>query len=250
MNTENTYLRFSTFLPLIFGAAFAASALSATAGQFTVTPVRMFLTPQDRAIAVTITNEGDTPLVMQADVYTWKQKPSGDDDLVLTEDLILSPPIIKLAPKARQVVRLARVRPMQSPSQVTYRLIVREIPEALPSDQNLQLQIALAFSLPVFITPPSAKRQLGCVAERSAPDTVLAVCENTGNAYAQVTDVSLANAAGEKIATRESGGYILPGIKRAFEVKRKEGRIPGGKAKLIMTLDDTSTQSYDVAIPD
>src|SRR5659263_85474 len=77
------------------------------AGVFSVTPVRLYMTPRDRAIAVTLTNEGDTAIVLQADINSWSQKPDGSDELVLTEDLILAPPIIKLASKTRQVVRLA-----------------------------------------------------------------------------------------------------------------------------------------------
>ena len=220
----------------------------AFAGQFTVTPVRMFLTPQDRAIAVTITNEGDAPIVMQADLYSWKQKPGGEDDLVLTEDLILSPPVLKLAPKSRQVVRLARVKPVQSADQQTYRMIVREIPEALKSSSGLQLQVALAFSLPVFITPPTAKRQVVCVAERSAGNVVRAICENKGNAYAQLREITLNSEAGEKLAASEAGGYILPDVTRGFDVKRAGSRIPGGKARLTIVLDDGAIQNFEVTI--
>ena len=220
----------------------------AFAGQFTVTPVRMFLTPQDRAIAVTITNEGDAPIVMQADLYSWKQKPGGEDDLVLTEDLILSPPVLKLAPKSRQVVRLARVKPVQSADQQTYRMIVREIPEALQANSGLQLQVALAFSLPVFITPPTAKRQVICAAERSAANVVRATCENKGNAYAQLRELTLASDAGEKLAVSEAGGYILPDVTRVFDVKRAGSRIPGGKARLTIVLDDGAIQNFEVTI--
>ena len=230
-------------------ALLAASFIApAWAGLFSVNPVRIYMAPKDRAVAVTITNEGDEELVMQADVYVWKQKPDGEDDLTLSEDLFLSPPIIKLAPKSRQVVRLAMLRPPQSGQQLTYRMIVREIPEAKPAKDTVQLQIALAFSMPVFITPPGAKRQLGCTVERLAADMVKAVCENTGNAYAQPRDFALTSPAGEKLASRDSGGYILPGIKRSFELKRTEGRIPGGQAKLAVTLDDGSKQTYDVTV--
>jgi len=41
-------------------------------------------------------------------------------------------------------------------------MIVREIPEAKSAKQDLQLQIALVFSMPVFITPPNVKPQLVC----------------------------------------------------------------------------------------
>jgi fimbrial chaperone protein len=233
-----------------FALALLAGLLPAMAeaGVFSVTPVRIYMAPKDRAVAVTVTNEGDEELVMQADVYSWKQKPGGEDELALTEDLILAPPIIKLAPRSRQVLRLALLRPRPAAEQLTYRLIVREVPEAKPAEKQLQLQIALAFSLPVFITPPSVKRQLGCTIDRVAADTVRASCENTGTAYAQPREFALTSAAGDKLATRDSGGYILPSIKRSFDIKRADGVIPTGNAKLAVTLDDGSTQSFDVTI--
>ena len=232
---------------LVAGAGVFAPA-PALAGLFSVTPVRIFMAPRDRAIAVTITNEGDDELVMQADIYSWKQKPDGTDDLALTEDLILAPPIIKLAPRSRQVVRLARLTPGIGGEQQTYRLVIREVPEAKPADKNVQLQIALAFSMPVFVTPPGAKPQLDCVAERAGPDAVRAICANTGTAYAQPREFTLTTATGEKLAARDSGGYLLPSIKRSFDIKRADGRIPGGSAKLAVTLDNGTTQSFDVTI--
>jgi fimbrial chaperone protein len=212
--------------------------------------VRISMTPRDRAAAVTINNDGDEELVMQADIYAWSQKPGGEDELVLSEDLILSPPILKLAPRSRQVVRLAMVRPPKSDRQIFYRLIVREIPEAKPADKNVQLQVALAFSLPVFITPPGVKRSLECGAARTAPDTLQVACENTGATFVQLRDVALAGPAGDKLASRDSGIYILPGIKRTIDIKRTENRIPGGTLKLAVTLDDGALQSYDVTVPE
>ena len=228
----------------IAGSVLALSAIAfpAVAGQFAVSPVRIYMEPRDRATAITLTNEGDEELVLQADVFLWKQKPDGEDDLTLTEDVFLSPPIIKLAPKARQVVRLAMLKPPKSGPQLTYRMIVREVPVAKPADKSVQVQIALAFSLPVFITPPNAKRELGCVVERVAADTARVVCENTGTAYAHPREFVLTGAKDEKLASRDSGGYILPGIKRSFELKRSDGNIPGGKAKLAARFDDGQSQ--------
>ena len=231
-------------------AAACCYATSALAGVFSVTPVRIFMAPRDRATAVTVTNEGDDELVMQADVYTWKQKPDGTDDLALSDDLILSPPILKIAGKSRQVVRLAMVSPPASPDQVTYRMVLREIPEAHAADKKVQLQIALAFSLPVFITPAGAKRQLECTAARSAPDTVAVRCANKGNAYAQARDIALLGADGAKIAGIESAAYILPGITRTFAIKRDAGPIPSGAAKVAVSFDDGTSQSYDVTVGD
>lgn len=245
---SRTKTRLLNVLSSVFLAWLAATAGPAMGGLFSVTPVRIFMAPRDRAVAITITNEGDEELVMQADIFTWTQKASGEDDLVLTEDLILAPPIIKLAPRSRQVVRLAKIIPAVSTSQQTYRLVVREVPEAKPTDKTVQLQIALAFSMPVFITPPGAKAQLGCVVERTGPDAVRAMCENTGTAYVQPREFMLSSVSGEKLAARDSGGYLLPSIRRSFEIKRPDGRIPGGNAKLAVTLDNGTTQSFDVTI--
>ena len=209
------------------------------------------MAPRDRAVAVTINNEGDEELVLQGDVYVWKQKPNGEDDLILTEDIILSPPIVKVAPKSRQILRLARVRIAPTPLELTYRLVVREIPEAKSvAGKDMMLQFALAFSMPVFISPPNAKRQLDCKVARSTANSVNAFCQNTGDTYVQVREIAVLNGAGEKIAIRDSGGYLLPGITRSFEVKTPEGRIPGGKAKLLATLDTGPNLSFEVVVPD
>jgi fimbrial chaperone protein len=232
---------------IIFLIACAAASIS-LAAEFTVTPVRIFMTPRDRAVAVTITNDSAEEVVMQADLYLWKQRPDGTDDLVLTEDIILSPPILKVPAKSRQVVRLARLIPASAADEMTYRLIVREVPEAKAQEQ-LSLQLSLAFSLPVFITPPGAKRMLVCELERGGPDVVNAVCQNNGRAYAQLRTIDLFNGTGEKIAS-QNGAYILPGIRRTFAVKQATGPIRAGKVQLQVGLDDGTVQSFDGTLPE
>ena len=117
----------------------------AHAGAFSVSPVRIHMTPRERVVAVSIANEGETEVALQADVHVWAQAADGTDTLQSTEDMILAPPIIRLAPKARQVVRLALLRPADAQRQLTYRLIVREVPEITqPKDQTLQVPITLA----------------------------------------------------------------------------------------------------------
>lgn len=226
----------------------AACWLPVEAADFSVTPVRIFMSARDRAVAITVVNEGDDEVVMQADLYSWRQKPGGEDDLVLTEDLILSPPILKLAPRSRQIVRLARLTAQPAADQLTYRMIVREVPEAKAPSPDLKLQIALAFSLPVFITPPGAKRQLSCGLERVGPDAVNAVCENKGNAYAQPVSFKLLSQGDEQLASRDTGGYILAEIKRSFAIKSQGPLIPAGRSRLRVTLDDGTVQTFDAPL--
>lgn len=238
----------------LFSACLASLAgTSAQAASFSVSPVRIFMDARERATGVTIINEGDTDLVMQAELFEWKQKPDGTDELLPTQDLVLAPPILKLAKGGRQTVRLANLRPPVPGEQLTYRLIVREVPEALaPTHQGVKIQVALAFSLPIFITPPGAKRDIACTATRVSATAIRATCENRGHAYAEPASMTLATPSGNTLlATDIKGGYILPAVTRSFELSGPEGaRIPGGPLKLQVTEDDGSKQVFDVRLPE
>jgi fimbrial chaperone protein len=238
--------------PLLAFATIASAVGAAQAGAFSVSPVRIFMDARERATGITVINEGDTDLVMQAEIFQWKQNPDGTDDLQPSQDLVLAPPILKLAKGTRQVVRLANLRPVPPGAQQTYRLIVREVPEALRSaSPGVQIQVALAFSLPVFISPPGARRDLSCSASRSSPTALLATCENRGTAYAQAATLTLSTPSGNTLASTEvKGGYILPGVKRSFEINGEGSRVPGGALKLQVTQDDGSKQVFDVTVPE
>ncbi|UUZ65090.1 fimbria/pilus periplasmic chaperone [Polaromonas sp. P1-6] len=243
MNTLQHHNRFVTGALLL---GLLAPWAAASAGVFSVTPVRLYMTPRDRAIAVTLTNEADTDVVLQADINTWSQKPDGTDELVLTEDLILAPPIIKLAPKARQVVRLALLRPADASRQLTYRMIIREVPEAQPA-AGIQVPIALALSMPVFITPPAAKRQMNCSSQRAEAKTVNVQCSNTGSAYAQIREASLVR---DKLtlARFEGGSYILPGASKTVSLKGEKA-VTAGEAQLVVTFDDGQSLTTSITLP-
>lgn len=227
---------------------FLAATESALAGVFSVTPVRIYMTPRDRAVAVTITNEGESPVVLQADLNQWTQRPDGSDELTPTEDLILSPPIIRLGAKARQVVRLARLRPPDASRQLTYRMILREVPEAAPSKDNIQVAIALALSMPVFITPPLAKREVACKATPGDPGNLNVACANIGTAYTQIREILVRE--GERLVGRFEGGpYILPGAEKVLPVKLERAgpaAAPLGALQLAVTFDDGKTETYKV----
>lgn len=234
---------------LLLATAAALAAPAADAGTFSVSPVRIFMNARERATGVTIENEGDTELVMQAELFQWQQKADGSDDLQPTDDLVLAPPILKLAPRSRQVVRLANLRPVPAGDQRTYRLIIREVPEALAQAKpGVQIQVALAFSLPVFITPPGAQRTLACTATRASDKVVSAICQNQGHAYAQPVNITLLSATGATLVSSDiKAGYILPNVKRSFDLDAGT-RVPAGPARMQVTQDDGSKQVFDVQL--
>lgn len=240
-------MRCARWLTMLLLLVAFAGMESAAAGVFSVTPVRIYMMPRDRAVAVTITNEGESPVVLQADLNLWRQKADGTDELSPTDDLILAPPIVKLGPKTRQVVRLARLRAPDAVRQLTYRLILREIPEATAPKDKVQVSIALALSMPVFITPPAAKREIACDASLAERELKVS-CANSGSAYAQLREILVKQ--GERLLGRFDGGaYILPGAKKAIPVKLGgTTRAPSGAVQLVVTFDDGKSQTFSITL--
>ena len=217
---------------------------SAVAGAFSVSPVRIYMVPKERAVAVTVVNEGDTEVVLQADINAWTQKPDGTDELNPTDDMILSPPIVRLAPNSRQVVRLALLKPADASRQLIYRMIMREVPEAVTMiDRTVQLPVALALSMPVFITPPPAKRIVDCV---TAPNLTV-ICTNSGTAYAQVREILLKRGTVTQ-ARFEGGTYILPGAQKVISLKGEPAKTSGA-AQMSVSFDDGKSQIFEVMLP-
>lgn len=205
------------------------------------------MSPRERVVAVSISNEGETEVALQADLYTWSQSDDGTDLLQPTEDLILAPPIIRLTSKARQVVRLALLKPADLERQQTYRLIVREVPELTqPKDQTLQVPITLALSMPVFITPPNAKRRVECEALRPDAQALSVRCANQGNAYAQIRGV-IFRRDDKELARFEGGAYILPGARKVVRVEAGSPVLPGS-AQMDIQFDDGTVQTQTVLL--
>ena len=221
---------------------------SVSAGIFSVTPVRVYMTSHDRAAAITVTNDGEDELVMQTDIYEWKQTTDGKDLLTLSEDMIMAPPILKMAPRSHQVIRLISLNETLRDQQSTYRMLVREIPEARHVRASLQVQIAYAFSIPIFITPPGAFAKVDCVLARLTADAVRVVCQNSGSAAAHPTELHISNSTLETVASINTGAYILPGVRRSFDLKRKEGVIPAGHIRLVVVMSDGTRQNYDTVL--
>ncbi len=239
-------------------AALGLALGSAQAASFSVVPVRIFMKPGDKAIAVTLVNNDSTPVLLQAETFDWDQDALGNDQLTPSEDLILSPPIVQLAPNQQQVVRVALLRAPDPDRQLTYRLLLREVPKPADPARGITLPVSLAVSLPVFMTPPQAEAKVDCAlvkwtrpvpeALRSRAPQIAARCTNAGNATRQVRQARVV-AADKTLASSLGSSYVLPG--RAVEIPIAKASLPaaGAAVGLQVELDDGSEQSFNVRLP-
>lgn len=228
----------------LVAAVLVAAPLLVAAGSFSVIPVRILVAPRERAVAVTLTNLGDTPIALDAKLYQWQQRPDGSDQLSATDDLVLAPPLIRLQPKAQQVVRLALLRAADPQVQLAYRMIVRELPELAPdAQQSVAIPVALAMNLPIFVTPPGARWQVDCSARASVEGPQVR-CQNTGNAAAVIRSARLERA-GQVLARFEGAAYVLPGVTRPIALQPRVGNtaLP---ARLVVTFEDDHQAAFEL----
>ena len=218
------------------------------AGSFSISPVRVFLEPRERAAALTIVNGADTEVVLQADVLRWSQDGTGQDRLEPSDDVIVSPPILKVPAQGRQVVRLARLVQPDPQRQLTYRLLLREVPDTARAVQpGASLPIALVLSIPIFLSPAGAQPDVRCELQAGQPPQV--ACRNDGRAYAQLRELSVLRE-GQTLGRFEGVVYLLAGTHRVLPLQPGDPAawIPG-EAQIQLRLEDLRPRSFAATLP-
>ena len=191
-----------------------ACARSFAAG-LQVAPILLELSAKQNADGIWLSNTGGAALAAQVRVYHWTQ-PNGADRLDESRDLIVSPPIVRLAPGARQLVRVIRSGAPPDSREDAFRIFVDELPvdvSGAPADAAKGLRFVLRYSVPVFLAPrgEADKPKLSGHAELSANGLVLEV-KNDGATRAQLGNLSRVDAAGHRIDISTGlVGYVLAG---------------------------------------
>jgi fimbrial chaperone protein len=206
--------------PGLAAALLLLPAAAAVAGSFAANPIRLFVPAGANATSVTLENTGPEPVLVQAEVLAWSQS-DGKDVLVPSEDLVVSPPIFRMAPGASQIVRVGLAGRAAEDRELTYRLFLQEVPQpAAGGGQGIS--VALRLGLPVFITPRvRAAPQLAWRAQREG-DALRLIVTNAGNGHAQLLDCRLTREDGTLLAEQALGAYVLPGATRSWLVRTRQ----------------------------
>jgi fimbrial chaperone protein len=150
------------------GLAVALGLAAGTVDAVTIAPVLVELSPARRIVSVTVTNQSDSTVSLQADVLAWSQ-PDGQDRFEETDDLMVVPPIANIAAGASQIFRITpRIPP--DPREQAYRLILEDVtPETAGPANSATVNIRLRHSLPVFVSPEGRPAISARVAQCAAP---------------------------------------------------------------------------------
>lgn len=230
-------------LALLFGAQAAQS------GSFQVNPVRVSLSDDHPVGSLTVSNSGDQPAVVQLQIQRWTQL-AGEDAFADTADLLATPPIMTVPPGESRVIRVGvRQRP-DATTEASYRLFVQEVPP--PPRPGFQgLQVALRFSIPVFVAPaqplPPDLHWQGV----AIPGGVNLSLANRGNTHVQVLSLQLSGPDGvPAMEPQDVSDYLLPGQTRRWQLKTHAPVAPGMKVTVHARTDGgDATAEFVVGSP-
>jgi len=199
---------------LLWTLAAAASLLppsSVQAATFSVSPLRVDLSSQLQTGALTIRNQQDAEVTVEAQAMLWEQV-DGQDRLTPTRDVLVSPVVFTLAPNGSQLVRVALQRPADAQRELSYRLILTEVPPTAERGFT-GLSVTLRMSLPIFVAATTdAQPTLEWTATRVGADRLEITARNTGGAHTRVLNL-IAEPVGHPDAAiaERPAAYVLPG---------------------------------------
>ena len=175
-----------------------------------VSPVRVDFAPGARAATLTVSNEDDVEKIFQAQPMVWRQQ-GGEDDYQAAADLLVNPAMFRLAPGARQTLRIGFARPAAAlEEERTWRVYLTELP--LADERRSELKLLMRIGVPVFLATPSLAQDLRW--ERQADALWL---HNQGRAHARLSEVA---AQDERGALPGLPGffYLLAGQSRRWPI--------------------------------
>lgn len=212
------YRKWMAGVAVVTSLLFAAIA---NAGALTVSPIVIEFSAKESAQGLWLSNNGNEPMRAQLRAYAWNQV-DGADALQPTQELVLSPPMLTLAPGQQQLVRVIRAG-ASAPREQSYRILVDELPDPAKA-QHKGLNFVMQFSVPVFTL--AADQSKGAVAAapldwqiRNEDGKPTLVATNAGAQRAQVADFELLDAKGQ-VMHQQPGlfGYVLNGVTRRWSL--------------------------------
>lgn len=198
----------------------AAVAISARAGDFGVSPIRVELDRSTKSALVTVTNDDSKPLAFQARALEWTQDEKGADRYTETTELVYFPQQFKIPPSGSRVVRLGYKAPAAQ-AEKTYRLFIEELADTSREPAKTGIAVTLRFGVPVFSRPPSAQTSGDAQLSVSAR-TVVTLLRNTGNVHFRPASVRLVGIGGGGDTLFDQtldGWYLLAGAQRPYSFK-------------------------------
>ena len=190
------------------------------AASIRLSPVSIEILNDQSASSISLYNQSNESTDLQVRVFEWRQN-AGQDQLIPTEDIAVSPPFLKLKPNDSYNLRVVRINPTPVSGEQTYRIIIDELPKPIDNRKADQgVNVLLRSSLPLFIVNKDAITKLNWSIQQEQNNVSLTI-NNVGNRHALLSNLTLVDITANKsyaIKVNTVNGYILAGKARNFNI--------------------------------
>ena len=202
-----------------------AAAGTAAASALGVAPVRAELSSAATIAVVTVRNQDDAAVVVQARPALWTQHDE-HDQLDETHELLVTPPLFTIPPKGEQTVRVALLRKPDPSRELDYRLVLSEVPPIAAPEHN-ELRVVLRITLPVFVKATTSTSADLSWHHTTLPDGTLRIeARNNGTAHLQVLALDVDTGHSQQPLHTDSARYLLPGSVAHWDLQSARSSAP------------------------
>jgi P pilus assembly chaperone PapD len=215
------------------------------AAEFQLSPTRVQLDPKHLVDTVVVGNSGTTPLRFEVSVQRWRMAADGHWELAPSDDLIVHPLLLDIAPGAKGRVRVGQLAPSQDPAELAYRIQLEE--QAIGPQESNRVRMLTRISLPVFVHGGLAGApQAALAAPRWHGDVLALALHNGGDSYLppQALDVQLRAGNGAVLSKQSlQGNYVLAGATFPLRMRMSQA-LCARAADLTVHLRETGTELH------
>ncbi|MBO9531273.1 MAG: molecular chaperone, partial [Acinetobacter oleivorans] len=130
------------------------------AASIRLSPVSVEILSDQAASSISLYNQSNESSDLQVRVFEWRQN-AGQDQLIPTDEIAVSPPFLKLQPNDSYNLRVVRINPAPISGEQTYRIIIDELPKPIDNRKVDQgVNVLLRSSLPLFVVNKDAITKL------------------------------------------------------------------------------------------
>ena len=190
------------------------------AASIRLSPVSIEILNDQSASSISLYNQSNESTDLQVRVFEWRQN-AGQDQLIPTDEIAVSPPFLKLQPNDSYNLRVVRINPAPVSGEQTYRIIIDELPKPIDNRKADQgINVLLRSSLPLFVVNKDAITKLNWSIQQEQNTSFLMI-SNVGNRHALLNNLTLIDVTANKsyaIKVNTVNGYILAGKARNFNI--------------------------------
>lgn len=210
--------------------ALLAAVKAQAASSVLIWPIDPVLEADQQASALWLENRGSETANLQIRVFGWSQN-GFQEQYQNQRDVIGSPPVAKIEPGQKQLVRLTRTREVPPGQELAYRIIIDEIPSAQPPAADAgktaaAIRFQMRYSVPLFAYGAGLWSKEDTTRQRDPKGIGLpqlswrtvavdgrpyVEVRNQGAVHARLTDVALKQGGQSKPLAEGLLGYVLPG---------------------------------------